>query len=143
MITNGNNVTIILDSAVIQSLTSVSLDTNIQLVDVTTRPTNGWKETIRGDRNGTLTFEGFYDAALADIDPGTLVQWVFSVDGGSYSGMGYVEDVSRSGGTDEAPIRTGTIKTTGPIVFEAQTEVVLCVLGRTLCVEQETLQARQ
>ena len=141
MIRNGTDLHIVLNGTTIPSSTNVSLDLTRDLIQVTTQPTNGFVERIPGNRDGTLSFEGFFDAAVDNIDPGTFVEWRFRSIGGTFHGEGYVISLGISGGTDEAPTRFGEIQTTGQIFFSEQLEEELCVNGVRLCVETEGLRA--
>ena len=141
MIENGNNLTISLDGMVIANSISVSLTTTRDLIFVTTKPTNGFRERIPGERTGSLDFEAYLDWDIDKLDPGTLVQWRFQSSLGAFYGNGYVGSIGYSGGTDSAPTLAGSMETTGEINFVKQQQDVLCVNGETLCIDGNPLTA--
>ena len=140
MIQNGNNIRIRIGNVEIPSLTSVSADFTREMIIITSRPTNGYMERTPGNRTGSLSFEGFFDAQVDRLDIGTLIQWAFLGRGREFTGQGYITDMSITGGTDEAPTRSGSIEVTGPIAsFEVNInealrdrEVQLCDAGEDL-----------
>lgn len=141
-IRNGNTLNIVSNGDRIANARTVSLDITNNLVEVTTQPSRGFVERISGNRTGVLSFDGLYDVTEADVEAGTLVSWRFRGQDGTYYGDGYVSLENYSGGVDDAPVRSGTIETTGPINFARQVLDTLCVNGVTLCVDGQELTAR-
>ena len=142
MIVNGNNITILLNGRQLQTSTNVSLETSRELIQVTTKPTNGFIERIPGQRDGSLSFEGYYDVDNFLYTPGDFVSWRFRAPNGTFYGLGYIDNINYSGGTDEAPTSTGSVQTTGEISFVNQLTEVLCVNGVSLCIDNQELTAQ-
>ncbi len=140
MIENGNNLNIRIDDVVIPSLTNVSASFSSNNLVVTTQPTNGQTERIPGVTDGSLSFDGYFDSSVLVLNIGDLIEWSFLGRGREFTGMGYVFDLDRSGGTDEVPKLSGTILTTGQISsFEVNINEALCDLDLQLCDAGEDL----
>ena len=65
---NGNRLRIRLEDIDVIDCTSVSLNISNNLVEATTKPTNGWIEYISGVKNATGSFEGLVDYSNANYN---------------------------------------------------------------------------
>ena len=140
-VVNGNDLEIVTNGVIIPSQTRVTLETSRDLILVTTRQTDGFRERIPGNRDATLSFEGFYDNEDDRLEPGTFVTWRFRSLSGTFHGEGYITSEGYVAGTDSAPTRAGTIEVTGEFNFSEQLLETLQINGVTVCVETEELQA--
>ena len=138
-IQNGNN--LVLKTAttsggtkeIFAHATSVSMSFSNALIDVTTKSSNSWEQNQTGRKSATISFEGLVDYAavasavdfveLKDLAiAGTEIFFTVGVGEGAgegYQGQGFIESLEHTGGSDEAPTYSGSIKVNGALTKEA------------------------
>ena len=142
---NANNLTISLGVnrmavRAIEDLTSVSISIDNSLLEVTTQPTNGWKEVIDGVSSSELSFEGYFDISQVNEDIYSLfavnqrVFFIFDIIGRGFEGFGYITSLSFNGGTDDVAAYSGTISVDGEV-----TERIITALDVLLDADSEPI----
>ena len=111
------------DRLVIRHLTNVSMDFADNLVEVTRMDTNGWRELVNGVKSVNMSFDAILDADqhYDDIDTaieGATMEVYFGDIGFRRTGTGFLQNVSVSGGVDDAPTISASIEITGEVVEE-------------------------
>ena len=120
---NGNRLKIRLEDVDVIDTTSVSLNISNNLVEATTKPTNGWVEYISGVKNATGSFEGLVDYSNAnyirlkdDIIAGANIFYDMVVEGEHiFFGDALIESFEESGGSDDLATYSGTFTIIGEI----------------------------
>ena len=96
------------------------------MIDVTTKDSNKFKEYLAGEKGGTITVDGLYDVTggtnntedvFDDLIAGTEVTWKwgqFATAGEKYfTGSGFISSLNMSGPKNEASTYSITIQVTG------------------------------
>jgi hypothetical protein len=101
-------------STVISNITKISMAIGRNMIDVTTKDSNHWKEVLPGLKDAKFTFEGFLDFAASGytpaslftaLDAGTSLAFIL-YDGISgdkqYQASGYLNKFDSNSGTEDA-----------------------------------------
>ena len=104
-------------------------------IDVTTKSSNSFKESIPGEISATLSFEGLLPATLAAATDGTerqvvnlaqlainrtTIYWEFGLTGNArFTGEGYFNANDFTGGTNDSSTYTGSITVTGTFQYDS------------------------
>ena len=142
MIENGNRFLLVLDGSIIGKSLSVSLSYDRDTIEVTQSRSGGATQRIYGNRSGTLSMSRYYSTADKVIEPGTIVDWLFTSPSGTFYGNGIVPNYGLEAGSDDAPFNSVSIETTGRIFFVPQLEATLCIGGATVTIDNSKVQAK-
>lgn len=131
MITNGSEIEVFVNNEAIGFTTDVSLSINNSLMEVTTKPTNGWRENISAIKGASLNFSGLFETdfsntnALNDnIRNGSIVEFYFGIETGyQLGGSGYIANLDYDSGTDDIPTFSGSIEVSAEIAFRLSVEL--------------------
>lgn len=131
MIGNSNDLQVVIDSNAIGFSSSSSLSITNQLIEVTKKPTNGWKETITAIKGGVVTFSGLTTADFSSVNTledsisnGSRVEFVFGLRlGYQLAGDGFIENLSITGGTDDTMTFDGDIAVSADIATRLSVEL--------------------
>lgn len=118
MIVSSNDWRIWIDTVPVPNVKTVSLALNISTIEVTTKPTNGFRETLVDTRNATVSFDALLDQDdLNRFNVGDQVVFRFGTEVQSFTARGsYISSIEQSGGTDDAPVYSVSVESTGEIV---------------------------
>ena len=122
-IINGNRLKIRLEDVDVIDTTSVSLNISNNLVEATTKPTNGWVEYISGVKNATGSFEGLVDydntnyiRLKDDIIRGANIFYDMIIEGEHiFFGDALIESFEETGSGDNIATYSGTFTILGEI----------------------------
>lgn len=96
---------------VISNITKVQMSVGRDMIDVTTKDSNHWKEVLPGLKNGKFTFDGYADYAASGYKPSDLFT---ALDAGTslafilYDGVSGDKQYQASGYLNKCDIDTGT-----------------------------------
>ena len=106
--------------------TGTSLDFVADMIDITTKDSNKFKEYLAGEKGGTITIDGLYDVdtganntedVFASLLAGTEVTWKwgkYATAGDKYfTGSGLISSLNMGGPKNEAATYSMTIQVTG------------------------------
>ena len=108
---------------------NVSLSTNVDTIDITTKDSSGFRELLGGTKSFSLSADGLMDfeAVTGDTDveelfaqmlDRTAVTFTFalaSAAGYTVTGSGFLTSLEISGGTEDAPTYSVSIEGTGAL----------------------------
>lgn len=139
MLGNGNDINVFIARNAVGYTTSASLSIQNALMEVTTKPTDGWKEHITAVKGGSVSFSGLVTADFSSVNSleeslreGSIVEFTFGVDlEYQLGGDGYISDLSFTGGTDDTMSFDGTIQLSAEIATRLSTEIVSLQINGT------------
>jgi TP901-1 family phage major tail protein len=123
---NGTLIALYKDGVKVTHSTNTSLDISEDIIDVTTKDSSGWKESIPGLRSasgsgdflfsedGAVNFEDFFDEINTRSSFTAL--WSTAVTGDkTYTGTAYITSISLSGGVEDAMTYNIAFEITGAV----------------------------
>lgn len=123
---NGTDVLLQVGGTVVNATTNHDLNISVDMIDVTTKDSNGSKEYIAGEDDATITLEGLYDpaatyswsnlfAAITGKASATLTFGLQDSGDKAYRFAGFVQNLTLSGPKNEAGSWTAEVQKTGSI----------------------------
>ena len=109
--------------------TSCSLSMNVDMIDISTKDSNGFRDILAGQKSFSLSADGLMDFAstgsTTDTDElftsmmgRTGVTFTFALDvqsGYKYTGTGFISSMEITGGVEDAPTYSVSIEGNGQI----------------------------
>ena len=117
---------------------SVSIDMSVDMIDISNKDSDGYKDILPGQMSYSLSADGLMDFAgvAGDTEVDELYNQMFQVVGGvgrtavtfafgfdtpatgeySYSGSGFISSLSITGGTEDAPTYSVAIEGNGALI---------------------------
>lgn len=142
---NGNLISIAIRGERLANTTSVSLDIANNIIEVTTKPTGGYREVLSGVRLHSISFEGIDDSVNPDLfrryfREGAVIDFRVTFDNYSLVGTGVIDSLSTTGASDEAVTYSGTIVGSGEITDIVPTvKAGICFGPDTICFDTEQI----
>ena len=123
---NGTDILLQVGGVLVNATTNHDLNLSVDMIDVTTKDSNGSKEYIAGEDDATVTIEGLYDpaatysweelfAAITGKASATLTYGLQSSGDKAYRFAGFVMNLQLSGSKNEAGTFTAEFQKTGSI----------------------------
>jgi len=123
---NGTDVLLKIGGTLINATTNHEINLSVDMIDVTTKDSNGSKEYIAGEDDGTITVEGNYDpaatygwselfAALTGKASAALIFGLQDVSDTAYSLNGLLMNLTLSGPKNEAGTWSAEFQKTGAV----------------------------
>lgn len=115
---NSNQINVRLDGVLVNNVTNCSLSVSNNLIEVTRGNTNGYVERLSGVSGAVVTIDGYLDTNdLNRYSVGSSVSVIFGTRlQGHTTTVGLIESIDISGGTDNAPTYSITIRISGNVI---------------------------
>ena len=138
---NATQVRIHVDGAALEGEISSGFSFNNGLVEVTTKPTDSFKEFISGIKSASFNFDALFSSIPNLLIVGNTYQIRLIGETSAFDGDGIVESVEVAGGVDDVVKYSGTISVTGDLErLEAMLiDGSICFGSDTLCFGSDTL----
>lgn len=123
---NGTDILLQVGGTIVNATTNHTFDMSVDMIDTTTKDSNGSKEYIAGEDDATITVEGKYDPVatysystiFTAIKAKAAVTLTFGLDQSgdkAYRMSGLMSNLSLNGPKNEAGTWTATYQKTGPV----------------------------
>lgn len=123
---NGTSILLQVGGTLVNATTNHDLNFDVDMIDVTTKDSNGSKEYIAGEDDATLTVEGNYDpaatygwselfAAATGKASATLTYGLQGSGDSAYRFAGFLMNLTLSGPKNEAGTWSAEFQKSGPI----------------------------
>ena len=124
---NGSSLLIKVDGTAVAHTTTASISMDANMIDVSSKDSNGDAEFLAGQKTATLDFEALTDFAASGYGLDDLftiwynreeIGWEFETSGGTgFSGSGYISSLSLDAPMEDVSTFSGTIQVTASITY--------------------------
>lgn len=119
-----NGTDLVLSGGVNAMATSASITVDTNMLDVSTKSSNGYAEYLPGQTTATIDFEGLADysslTSAGGMANGATVSWTLLLpDTSGLSGSGFISSYTVDAPNEEVATYSGTITVTGAITTVA------------------------